>query len=194
MTFRDKYEAYSIAANWTLLQARPRGCVLPHFMSDFGHGSFAFGLDFGSFRDLQRHRNGVVRMPLLSTNLGFEPWYLSQLDDDTWAEAKELIEIQTERIEKLKVSGHDATPVEKQYYTALGFRVPCVVTMGLPALLYFLELRTQKTVHPTLRTRALQMAKQFIEAHSGIALHIDNDPDDWTVRRGEQTITERARA
>lgn len=176
------------------LATRPRGCVLPHFMTDFGQAKFEFGLDFGSFRDLQRHRNGVVRMPLLNTRWGFEPWYLEQLDDETRTEAEELIRLQTDRI--CSDLGHgvgiSATAVERQYVTALGFRVPCLVTMSLPALLYFLELRTQKTVHPTLRARARQMARRFKEVYPEIALHDDAEPDDWTVRRGEQTIKERA--
>lgn len=177
------------------LKTRPRGCVLPHFMTDFGLARFEFGLDFGSFRDLQRHRNGVVRMPLLNTEWGFEPWYLEQLDDETRAEAEDLIRVQTEHLRSHLVIGGTndlaARDLEKQYLTALGFRVPCVVSMGLPALIYFLELRTQKTVHPTLRTRALKMAKRFANAWPEIALYIDNAEDDWTVRRGEQTIKER---
>ncbi len=179
-----------------LLAKRPRGCPLPHFMTDFGQTKFEFGLDFGSYRDLQRHRNGVVRMPLLNTELGFEPWYLEQLDNETRAEAEQLIATQIERIRSRLIVGGTknfaANAVDKQYITALGFRVPCLVTMALPALLYFLELRTQKTVHPTLRTKALQMAKLFKEAWPDIALHIDTDSDDWTVRRGAQTITQRA--
>ena len=173
------------------LASRPRGCVLPHFMTDLGQATFEFLLDFGSFRDLQRHRNGVVRMPLLETAFGFEPWYLRQLDEervlDLHAEASNLIAEQQDAIDAL-----DATSVEKQYYTALGFRVPCKVTMALPALLYFLELRSSKTVHPTLRARVLEMAKRFTATYPDVALHVDLDPDDWDVRRGNQTITERA--
>lgn len=171
-----------------LVATRPRGCMLPHFMTDLGQAKFEFGLDFGSFRDLQRHRNGVVRMPLLNTDWGFEPWYLEQLDDETRTEAEALIVLQTDHIRNLFAVGGPATEVEKQYVTALGYRVPCVVMMSLPALLYFLELRTQKTVHPTLRARTLKMASRFKKTYPNVALHADFDADDWTVRRGEQTI------
>jgi thymidylate synthase ThyX len=170
-----------------LLASRPRGCALPHFMTDFGQAHLEFALDFGSFRDLQRHRNGVVRMPLLDTYWDFEPWYLEQLDPDSRGEATHLIGVQKARI--LECAG---TVVEKQYLTALGFRVPCSVTMALPSLIYFLEMRSQKTVHPTLRACVLEAAKMFKIDYPRVALHVDFDPDDWTVRRGEQTITERA--
>jgi thymidylate synthase ThyX len=183
-----------------ILATRPRGSVLPHFMTDLGQYNFNFLLDFGSFRDLQRHRNGVVRMPLLTVDWGFEDWYLQQLAldgpyEDTNAankarklmfEAGELIDAQKARIRALPND-----PVARQYYMALGFRVPCQVTMALPALLYFLELRSGKTVHPTLRRQVHGMIKVFQKnhPHDQIALHVDMDPDDWDVRRGDQTIT-----
>jgi len=168
-----------------ILATRPKGCVLPHFLTDLGQYTFEFLLDFGSFRDLQRHRNGVIRMPLLDVSWGFERWYVTELGD-LWQEADKLIEEQTARIRRLPDD-----PVARQYYTALGFRVPCQVMMGLPSLLYFLELRSGKTVHPTLRKQVHSMIRIFQKnhPHDQIALHVDLDPDDWDVRRGDQTIT-----
>lgn len=170
-----------------MLATRPKGCVLPHFMTDLGQYTFQFLLDFGSFRDLQRHRNGVIRMPLLNVDWGFERWYVTELGD-LWQEADALIDTQKARIRALPED-----PVARQYYCALGFRVPCEVMMGLPALLYFFELRSGKTVHPTLRKQVHGMIKIFQKnhPHDQIALHVDMDPDDWDVRRGEQTITEK---
>ena len=164
------------------LAERPRGSMLPHFMTDFGQTSFSFLLDFGSFRDIQRHRNGVCRMPLLSTENGFEPWYLEQLDPELRDIAGRLIEEQMHEINGL------TNAVDVQNYIALGFRVPCKVTYALPALLYVLELRSSKTVHPTLRRIVHSMVEKFRETYPNIALHADMDPDAWTVRRGRQTI------
>lgn len=166
-----------------MLATRPRGCVLPHFCADYGVFTFNFQLDFGSFRDLQRHRNGVCRMPLLDTSLGFEPWYLEQLDAGLCADAAALISEQRAAIIAL-----GADPAEKQYLTALGFRVPCQITYALPALLYVLELRTGKMIHPTLRSRMRSCANVFRERFPFVALHNDTSPDDWDVRRGAQTI------
>lgn len=173
----------------TLLRSRPRGCVLPHWMTDFGQGHFEFYLDFGSFRDLQRHRNGVVRMPLLTVENRFESWYLEQLPPIARAKAEELLVMQHDAIHALAARGHEKTDL--QYLTALGYHVPCRVTFALPALLYFLELRSQRTVHPTLRAKVRQMVRLFREEYPEIALHADNTTDDWTIRRGQQTITER---
>jgi hypothetical protein len=171
-----------------LLTTRPRGCVLPHRMSDLGQAYAEFLLDFGSFRDLQRHRNGVCRMPLLDTSYGFEAWYLEQLGD-LRAEAEALIDEQRDAINRLG-DGPKRT-VLRQYYTALGFRVPCNVMYALPALLYVMELRSGKTVHPTLRKQVHAMVRAFQRDYPDIVLHVDMDPDDWDVRRGDQTITEK---
>jgi thymidylate synthase ThyX len=179
-----------VAACYTeMLKTRPRGCVLPHILTDLGQVRADFFLDFGSFRDLQRHRNGVCRMPLLDANYGFEAWYLEQLGE-LRGEAEALIDTQRDAIAKLAVDDDDCTVV-RQYYTALGFRVPCNVTYSLPALVYVLELRSGKTVHPTLRKQIHAMVHGLRSKYPDVALHVDMDPDDWTVRRGDQTITEK---
>lgn len=166
------------------INSRPRGCILPHFMADFGQVTWSFYLDFGSFRDIQRHRNGVCRMPLLTTEHGFEPWYLEELDEDLRAEATQLLSDQ-----ESKISSISADPVIRQYYTALGYRVPTEITYGLPAAIYVMELRSGKAIHPTLRRRVHQMIKSFQLRLPEVKLHVDLDPSDWDVRRGSQTIT-----
>lgn len=175
-----------VAAWGRVLATRPRGCVLPHWMTDFGQLKFAFMLDFGSFRDIQRQRNGVCRMPLLTTDHGFESWYLEQLDDGLRAAATELVYGLKSQLEAVTDN-----QVLRQYYVPIGFRVQCQLTYALPALLYVLELRTSKTVHPTLRKKMLKMAEWFRGRFPDIALHADTDEDDWTVRRGLHTITAR---
>jgi thymidylate synthase ThyX len=167
-----------------ILASRPRGSVLPHFMTDLGQLHFWFQLDFGSFRDIQRHRNGVCRMPLLTTDYGFETWYLNQLDPDLAGRASKLILEQTQEINNISDN-----PVERQYYTALGFLVNCDVMYGLPAALYVMELRSSKTVHPTLRKVVHGIISDFRKNYPDVALHVDMDSDDWDVRRGTQTIT-----
>lgn len=170
------------------VRTRPRGCVLPHKLTECGQVQLDFLLDFGSWRDIQRQRNGVCLMPMLTGQHGFEPWYLDQFDAKLHAEAQWLIDFQHDEIQKLEVP-----PEIKQYYYALGFRVPTQLTYGLPALLYVLELRSSKTVHPSLRKKILKAVDEFRleDAFRDVALHADMDPDDWTVRRGEQTITEK---
>jgi hypothetical protein len=46
-------------------------------------------------------------------------------------------------------------------------------------------------VHPTLRAMIHDMIGKFRHFHPSVALHVDMDPDGWTVRRGTQTIVEK---
>jgi thymidylate synthase ThyX len=166
-----------------LLEKRPMKTNLPHFLTELGNIRFDFKIDYGSFRDLQRHRNGVCRMPLLTTKVGFHNWYLEQLPKDLRIEAEKLIENQIKLINSL-----EASPEELQYYIALGFNVACRVSYGLPAAIYVAELRSGKTVHASLRKVAHQMTKALAEIYPKIKLHSDLDLDDWDIRRGDQDI------
>lgn len=173
-----------------LLEERPPGAVLPHFLSDLGQLTFNFDLDFGSFRDLQRHRNGVCRMPWLTTEIGFHPWYLEQLHPETLKRAVALILKQEQAIKKLSDSKFSQLdPAVAQYYVALGYQVHCSVTYALPAAVYVAELRSSKTVHPTMRAIGQMIATKLKAMLPNMALHADMDIDDWTVRRGLQTLT-----
>lgn len=192
--FNDRY----LLPYESILADRPRGTILPHFMADLGQIHFDFPLDFGSFRDAQRHgRSGTCRMPLLTTKLGFEPWYLTQLElcfgGDATKQAMQL-ELLLGIIEYIKrqIDRLDCTPEVRQYYIPLGFRVPVSLSHGLPAAIYILELCSSKTVHPTLRQKMLQAADAFHMKYPWVALHVDRDPDDWDIRRGTQTILPRS--
>ncbi len=66
--------------------------------------------------------------------------------------------------------------------------MPTKVTYGLPAAVYVTELRSNKTVHPTLRKIAHKMHYALKERFSNLALHSDMEKDAWDVRRGEQDI------
>ena len=186
--FGSTFEAEALQTGvWGLLKARPRGCVIPHFVSAAGMLHWTFPLDFGSFRDLQRHRNGVCRMPILTTGLGFERWYLEQLPEGVRQEAEGLIADQTTAIKDLT-----SDPTVKQYYTALGFRVGCEISYAMPAAVYIMEMRSGRTIHPTLRKVVLeQMIPAYRKLFSNLPLHVDESPDYWTIHRGRQTIEEK---
>jgi len=171
---------------YELLVKRPPRTNLPHFLSEYGLCTFEFLLDFGSFRDIHRHRNGVCRMPLLTTRFGFNSWYLEQLPESSVRQARTLIREQKTAIAELKT-----TPQFAQYYIAMGFNVSCRVSYGLPASVYVTELRSGKMVHPTLRRVAYQMDKFLRRKFPLLKLHSDLDPDDWDVRRGQQDIEEK---
>jgi len=169
-----------------IINSRPIKTNLPTFLADLGTFNFKFNIDYGSFRDIQRHRNGICRMPLLTTKLQFSNWYLDQLPEKIRRNAKELIAKQKEAIDRL-----EASPEVKQYYIALGFNVSCSVTYPLPAAIYVAELRCGRNVHPSLRKVAQEMSKKIIEKYPKLKMHIDLSLDDWDVRRGLNDIIEK---
>lgn len=186
IAFRTDFDPELLVRYHALLALRPQRAVLPHYMGAIGTVRSAFLLDFGSFRDLQRHRNGVVRMPLLTPEEGFHGWYLEQMPASLREQAMDLLEDQIDAIRQLSTSD-----VLRQHYTALGFRVRCEVTQPLPAFLYRIELRTGQSVHPTLRRVAREEARAFAAEYSWIALHADMSEDTWDIRRGKQTLIEK---
>ena len=169
-----------------IIESRPAKTGLPHFLAELGNVTFDFLLDFGSFRDIQRHRNGVCRMPLLTTESGFNSWYLGELPESLREEAQALISRQKADINQLK-----ATNELRQYYIALGFNVPCRVTYGLPSTVYVTELRSGRMVHPTLRNIALKMRDALLKEFPDLVMHCDLTPSQWDVSRGLQDIVEK---
>jgi hypothetical protein len=156
------------------------------FLKEIGTIRIDALLDYGSYRDLQRNRNGVNRSPLLTTKYGFEQWYLNALPEETRKRAESLISEQVSAIEALS-----ASEFEKQYCVALGFRVPWRYTCGLSAAIYLAELRSGKTVHPTARNIALKLTESLKNAFPDLVLHSDTDKDDWDIKRGTQDIVKK---
>jgi len=170
-----------------VLSGRPPKTELPRQIAECGTLQFEFLLDFGSFRDIQRHRAVTQRMPILTTRHGFHPWYLGEQPELLRKKAEALLAIQEQDIKKL-----DLSPEEQQYYIAMGYQTANRLTGDLHALTYLVELRSTRFVHPTLRQRARQMAEKMHELFydHGLVLHLDEDPDRFDVKRGEQDIVQ----
>ena len=170
------------------LKNRPFKTELPRSIAECGTVGFRFLLDFGSFRDIQRHRAVTQRMPLLTTRHGFSSWYLDELSPGLKKEALDLIKKQIKNIKELKTR-----PEMEQYYIAMGFQTTNRLVGNLHALVYLVELRSTRFVHPTLRKRALEMAeilkKKFKD--QGLRIHLDPEPDRFDVCRGLHDIVRR---
>jgi thymidylate synthase ThyX len=185
-SYQSRLDMEGLARHAKLLADRPAKAELHQRMRQYGNITFSFPLDFGSYRDLQRHRSCVQEMPLLSTKHGFYDWYLEQLPEGLRARAVELIKAQEERIAKL-----DAGDEVKQYYVAMGYTVVVKMTCPLPAAVYTAELRSSDTVHPTLRLQAQRMGEALKSAVPGLAMHHDMSPGTWNIKRGLQDIVKR---
>jgi hypothetical protein len=158
---------------------------LPNTISECGVVGYEFLLDFGSFRDLQRHRAVAQRMPLLTFRHKFNEWYLTELPSDLEKEARKFLREQMKSIKELKID-----KFEQQYYIPMGYQVPCRVVGDLKALTYLVELRSTRFVHPTLVRQMLKMVKSLEKLFSkdGLTLHIDKTPGKFDIGRGKQDI------
>ncbi len=181
--FKTNIKTQELDQYHDVIKSRPSKTLLPNFLSELGNTSFEFLLDFGSFRDIQRHRNGFCQMPLVNGKFGFNEWYLSELPTASRKEAEQLIKEQQKAIAKLKTSVEN-----KQYYFAMGFNCSCKVSYPLPAAVYVAELRSGSLVHPSLRKVAHQMSRALIKKFPKLKLHSDFSQDQWSIRRGEQDI------
>ena len=171
-----------------LLRERPPKTELPKWFKRYGQIQFQFLLDFGSFRDVQRHRSCTQIMPLLTTHYGFHAWYLDQLPDNLKPIAEETINQLTEEIRSIQ------NPEIRQYYTAMGYQVACELTCGLPSAVYIAELRSSQAVHPTLRPIAQHIGETIQHILPEVTLHCDMGQDEWSTIRGKHDIVKKENA
>lgn len=184
----DNIDRKMLAGYRDVLERRPLKTELPMAIAECGTMAFEFLLDFGSFRDFQRHRAIVQRMPLLTLTHGFNEWYLNALPEELSDKTKNFIAEQEEKIKNLNTSDEI-----RQYYVAMGYKVPIRFSGDLKALVYLAELRSTRFVHPTLVEQMLKMISimKGLFAKEGLVLHLDEEPNRFDIRRGEHDITEK---
>lgn len=179
----DQLEA--AALSW--IAERPPRANLPRLLARFGHYHCQFLLDYGSFRDLQRHRNGWCPIPLLRPDHGFHPWYLDQMPAFLREQAEQLLREQLKKLCQLQ-QHHGFSDAARQYFLPLGLRIVGELVYDLPEMVYVTELRSSSTVHPTLRQLAHAMHQALVKTHPQLRLYTDLSPDPWDIRRGAQDI------
>ncbi len=179
-----------VKKEYFFLENRPKGVELPTYFDRFGQFMFNFKLDFGGFRDLQRHRNGTCIMPQLNLKNVFSSWYLQQLPEQLQRVATQLLLDQSKRLRELSITS-DIDNNTLQYYFPLGWLVDVEYIATLPQIVYIAELRSSQTVHPTLRVIAQKMAKAVQNELPGIKLYVDYEDSKLCLKRGTQDIFER---
>lgn len=193
----DDYPEYHFETNvskeslrpwlWAL-RHRPKGCELPKEMRKLGSCRITHLQDYRSMRDGYRHRDGTNRIPSATVRFGFERWYLNQLFDELCRKAmSHLAEIDSFYREKVIRGSYDA--LSAQYIVPMGYKQPCERTLTFPATVYYVELRSGTTVHPTERTVALNVARSLRECFPDVILYVDESESEWDVKRGKDVIT-----
>ncbi len=171
-----------------ILADRPTKTEPPKYLSECGILRYSFLLDFGSFRDIQRHRAVTQRMPLVTARHGFAEWYFEQMPSALQGKARSFLAIYEKAVAALGLCDTNA-----QYFIPMGYRVPCRVTGDLPALIWLVELRSGVAVHPTLRTIAQTIGESMLDVCKdvGLELYLDTTPDRFNFNRGTHDIVEK---
>lgn len=188
---QGKHECYMDAnvgdktMHW--INARPRHAKLPHHFESMGTVRIVGGIDYGTWRDLQRHRRNIGRPSRPHASNEIHPWYWEQLE--RYAGIKMTLASKIDAMQQLEIQLDSPESEEDQYDCPMGIIVPYEYTMGLSQALYFAELRSGNTVHDILRPIAQQVAETLVRYD--IRVDYDNAPGRFDLRRGTQTITER---
>jgi Thymidylate synthase complementing protein len=167
--------ADNIAAALNILFEKSMGDIKPRelqWTADDDNYNIYGPLDFGSWRDLNRHRLGIHyfdwdEMSVLPFDGTFEGWYLDML------------------------AAHDVVPDVgfradwKQ--CLLGHRVDFTYSMHNDQYRYVVKLRSKPTVHPTLRAKIIESTGSW-GTHYDVDYTLDPGPFGFFLTRGKDTI------
>lgn len=193
LTIIDSIDETIFDKEYTTLKNRTKGSMLPSYLNAYGTLKLEFSLDYGSWRDLQRHRNTLSnRCCSLSHLDSFNYDYINFLPEELKNTISNFVIDQYEKIFILKQSLSWVRQVyELQYYYPLGNNVNCELILTLPELFYILELRSSKSVHFTLRNLIHDIWNRLKPKYSVIPSFIDEEPSEFFYSRGNQTIKKR---
>ncbi|MFA7332359.1 MAG: FAD-dependent thymidylate synthase [Candidatus Delongbacteria bacterium] len=147
--------------------------------------SVEFCLDYGAFRDLQRHRLLTPTVPLLGCRWGWE--LPAGLLGKRREESEQLLERAAGLWRDLS-TGHAAAAA---YLVPMAFRQRFVLRMNLREAEHLIRLRSGVAGHPSYRSAAQELHTQLSRALPELAgfLRVHHEPAEW-AREGEQRRAE----
>lgn len=173
------------------LEDRPERTDIP---AGFAHSilvALAGNMDFGTWRDLQRHRPNSMRPFLVEARKGFHKWYKQQFTKYLGSDVSNTVWLRSMK----NVCFEDDEKYNAQYSCPMGIQGSYMMTMGLPEAIYITELRTNRTVHPILREVAIALGHEIKNAlKPNSPLFIDEEPDGLHFKRGTQDIMKKDEA
>ncbi|MEK6972970.1 MAG: FAD-dependent thymidylate synthase [archaeon] len=148
-------------------------------LRELEHLNYAFDVlvDYGAFRDIQRHRMCTQTNQLVTTKNGYSlPEELIEAGfkkefENAMLEAKETFEKIAEEM-----------PYEAQYVVPLAYKKRVLMTWNLRELHHFIRLRSRKEGHISYRKIAWHMYDELIKVHPFIAKYIACDKSEGPSR------------
>jgi len=143
------------------------------------HYTFDILADYGSFRDLHRHRMLTQERQQLSPEHGY---YVSPDVKEAGVE-KEYTQALEKAAEAHKIISADL-PREAQYVVPLAYNIRWYFKMTLREVYWLSELRSTPQGHPTYRYVAQEMYKRVKEVHPALAEYMKFvDMNDYELAR-----------
>lgn len=140
------------------LQGRTRHDELPE---EFAVGEFTceIAIDYGAFRDLQRHRVGTIVCSDLDCSYGYEVPDL--LKEPKFAHLHTAYCEYMDRVTAFHTAVRAINPHAAEYWFALGHKVQYTYTCDFRQLIYLCELRSQPAGHYSYRRVAQSLFDQL---------------------------------
>ena len=139
-------------------------------------------IDYGSWRDIHRHRNCAQVFPLLTAG-EFEPFYLENLAPELKARAVKLVNRTKETCSTVGYLD--------QYAIPMGFMVTYWAKWSISQAAYVLELRSKPSVHPTVRRLVKRIADVVLATKGCPEINCDWSGFPYTrkvdMQRGKET-------
>ncbi|MFQ6112900.1 MAG: FAD-dependent thymidylate synthase [bacterium] len=140
--------------------------------------TFDILIDFGAFRDVQRHRMATQTSQLLTNKYGYStpPEIIEFGNTSQFNECMERAGGLYERIAP-------KFPYEAQYVLPLAYRKRVLFTWNLRELHHFISLRSSKEGHISYRNIAQQVYKELERVHPFLAKYVRVDMSQYDMAR-----------
>jgi len=151
---------------------------------------FDMTADFGSYRDLQRHRMLTQQRQLITPNIGF----VMPQDLIDAGVAEQIMEARNICGELYKKIRTDINPLVAQYVVLFGYNIRWSMGMNLRAAQHMIELRTTPQGHPNYRKVCQLMAKAILDRHPWTSEILKfTDYEDYQWARGDSEARQRVK-
>ena len=140
--------------------------------------TFDILLDYGAFRDIQRHRMATQTRQDLSILYG----YSSPAEIAAYG-LQPTFDACMERAADAYTHIARDFPLEAQYVLPLAYRVRVLFTWNLRELFHFIQLRSAKQGHFSYRGIAQQVYREIARVHPLLARYIRVDLSDYPLAR-----------
>jgi thymidylate synthase ThyX len=140
--------------------------------------TFDVRLDYGAFRDIQRHRMATQTRQDLSITHG----YSMPREIVAYGLRDTFVECMTRAADAYSRMARDF-PVEAPYVLPLAYRLRVLITWNLRELFHFIQLRSAKQGHASYRYIAREVYREIERVHPLLARYIRVDLADYQLGR-----------